>query len=183
MITSPRARPRRLLIAVAFALLVAPALRAQDRIMSAPEGLLDKMTGRWVLTGTIAKKPTTHDVDIDWVLNRQYIRIHEVSRDKDASGGIGYEAWIYIVWDPKLSEYALMWLDNTAATDFSSEGVGHAKPDGDRIPFIYSFADGSGIRTTFAYDRTTDTWAWTIHNLDKSGSASPFANVVLVRKD
>ncbi|MBK7702502.1 MAG: hypothetical protein IPI34_06175, partial [bacterium] len=112
-----------------------------------------------------------------------YIRIHEVSRDKDASGGIGYEAWIYIVWDPKLSEYALMWLDNTAATDFSSEGVGHAKPDGDRIPFIYSFADGSGIRTTFAYDRTTDTWAWTIHNLDKSGSASPFANVVLVRKD
>ena len=98
MITSPRVRQRRLLVAVAFALLVAPALLAQERMMSSPEGLLDKMTGRWVLTGTIAKRSTTHDVDIDWVLNRQYIRIHELSRDKDASGGIGYEAWIYIVW-------------------------------------------------------------------------------------
>ena len=52
-----------------------------------------------------------------------------------------------------------MWLDNTAATDFSSEGVGHAKPDGERIPFIFTFSDGSGIRTMFAYDRATDTWA------------------------
>jgi hypothetical protein len=182
MNTSLRVHPRRLLTAVAFACLVAPALFAQDRIMTGPEALLDKMTGRWVMTGTIARKPTTHDLDIDWVLNRQYIRIHEVSRDKDARGGIGYEAWIYIVWDPKASEYAVMWLDNTAATNFSSEGVGHAKPDGERIPFIFKSADGSGIRTTFAYDREADTWAWTIHNLDRSGIASPFADVVLVRK-
>ena len=182
MTTSTGACPRRLLVAFAFAFLVAPTLPAQDRIISAPEGLLDKITGRWVLTGTIAKKPTTHDVDIDWVLNRQYIRIHEVSRDKDASSGIGYEAWIYIVWDPKASEYAVMWLDNTAATNFAGEGVGHAKPGGDRIPLIFTFADGSGIRTTFAYDRATDTWTWTIHNVDKTGRASPFADVVLVRK-
>jgi hypothetical protein len=173
----------RLLVAFAFASLVAPASLAQDRITSAPEDLLDKMTGHWVMTGTIAKKPTTHDVDVDWVLNRQYIRIHEVSRDKDASGGIGYEAWIYIVWDPKASKYAVMWLDNTAATNFAGEGVGHAKPDGDRIPFIFKFADGSGIHTTFAYDRTTDTWSWTIHNVDKSGKAMPFAKVALVRKN
>jgi hypothetical protein len=101
--------------------------------MSAPERLLDKMTGQWVMIGTIAKKPTTHDVDVDWVLKRQYIRIHEVSRDKDTSGGIGYEAWIYIVWDSNANEYAVMWLDNTVATNFAAYGVGHAKPDGDRI--------------------------------------------------
>lgn len=57
------------------------------------------MTGHWVLTGTIGKAQTTHDVDVDWVLNRQYIRIHEVSREKDAGGGPAYEAWIYLVWD------------------------------------------------------------------------------------
>ena len=140
------------------------------------------MTGRWVLTGTIAKKPTTHDVDVDWVLNRQYLRIHEVSRDKDAGGGPAYEAWIYIVWDPKAGEHALLWLDNTAATNFSGEGVGHGKPDGDRIPFTFKLPDGTGIQTTFAYDRAKDTWTWTIHNVDKSGKASPFADVVLVRK-
>ena len=172
----------RLLVAFAITTLVPPASLAQDRAMSAPERLLDEMTGQWVMTGTIAKKPVTHDVDVDWVLKRQYIRIHEVSRDKDASGGIGYEAWIYIVWDANASEYAVMWLDNTAATNFAADGVGHAKPDGDRIPFIFKDTDGSGILTTFAYDRATDTWSWTIDNVDRSGKTSPFATLTLTRK-
>src|SRR5262245_57799353 len=86
-----------------------PAALAQSQTASAPAALLEKMTGHWVMTGTISKKPVTHDVDIDWVLKRQYIRIHEVSRDKDARGGTGYEAWIYIVWDTKNNEYAVMW--------------------------------------------------------------------------
>jgi len=185
MTTSAGIRPmnaRRLLVAFAFTTVVAPAALAQDQATSAAEALLDKMTGPWVMTGTIGKKPTTHDVDVDWVLKREYIRIHEVSRDKDASGGIGYEAWIYLVWDAKTREYAVMWLDNTAATNFAAEGIGHAKPNGDRIPFIFKDADGSGIHTTFAYDRATDTWSWTIDNVDKSGKASPFAQVTLTRK-
>src|SRR6185503_2738263 len=159
MTTSAAVRPmhtRCLLVAFAFTTVVGLAALAQDQATSAAEALLDKMTGRWVMTGTIGKKPTTHDVDVDWVLKREYIRIHEVSRDKDASGGISYEAWIYVVWDAKASEYAVMWLDNTAATNFAAEGIGHAKPDADRIPFIFKDADGTGIRTTFAYDRAKD---------------------------
>jgi len=138
-----------------------------------PEALLYKMTGHWVMTGTISKKPVTHDVDVDWVLKRGYIRLHELSRDKDSNGSIGYEAWVYILWDAKNSEYAVMWLDNTAVTNFAAEGVGHAKPDGDRIPFIFKEADGSG---------TNDTWSWTIDNVDKSGKPSRFATLTLTRK-
>src|SRR4051794_32355846 len=122
MTTSAGARcmhARRLLVALAFTALASPAL-AQRQTSSAPEALLDMMTGEWVMTGTIARKPTTHDVKADWVLEREYIRIHEVSRDKDGSGGIGYEAWIYVVWDAKNSAYAVMWLDNTAPTNFAA---------------------------------------------------------------
>ena len=171
----------RFLVAFAFMTLVAQAALAQDPAKGAPQALLDRMTGRWVMTGTIGKKPATHDVDVDWVLNREYVRIHEVSRDKNAGGGPGYEAWIYIVWDAKKSEYAVMWLDNTAATNFAAEGVGHAKPDGDRIPFVFKDADGGGIHTTLAYDRANDTWSWTIDNVDKSGKPSSFAKLKLTR--
>jgi hypothetical protein len=173
---------RCILVAFAFASLIVPVALAQSQASRAPEVLLHKMTGHWVMTGTISKKPVTHDVDVDWVLKREYIRIHEVSRGKDRSGGIGYEAWIYIVWDAKKSEYAVMWLDNTAATNFAAEGVGHAKPDGDRIPFIFKEADGSGIHTSFAYDRAKDTWSWMIDNLDKSGKLSSFAKLTLTRR-
>ena len=171
-----------LLVAIALTALTESAALAQNQALSEPEALMGKMTGQWVLTGTIAKQQTTHDVNVDWVLKRQYIRVHEISRDKDSEGGIGYEAWIYLVWDAKNREYAIMWLDNTAATNFAPEGVGHAKPDGDRIPIVWKDADGGGIHTTFAYDRAKDTWSWTIDNLDKSGRSSSFAKVTLTRK-
>src|SRR5260370_37626856 len=83
-------RARRLLVAFAFASLIVPVALAQSQALSAPDALLDKMTGHWVMTGTSSKKPATHEVDADWVLKREYIRMHEFSRDKDASGGIGY---------------------------------------------------------------------------------------------
>src|SRR3954469_17303652 len=130
-------RAFRTIMAIVIAAVVAPAARAQRA--GAAEGadaLLDKMTGRWVLTGTIAKRQTTHDVDVDWILNREYIRIHEVSREKNAAGGLEYEAWIHIVWDAKKLEYAVLWLDNTAVFTFAADGIGHAKRDGDRIPML-----------------------------------------------
>jgi hypothetical protein len=76
-----------------------------------------------------------------------------------------------------------MWLDNTAATNFAAEGVGHAKPDGDRIPIIIRDVDGTGIHTTFAYDRAKDTWSWTIDNVDKYGKSSSFARLTLKRNN
>ena len=173
---------RLLLVALAFAFLAAPVALAQNQPTGAPEALLDRMTGHWVMTGIIRKTPTTHDVDVEWVLKREYIRIHELSRDKGAGGGIGYEAWVYLVWDAKNGEYAVMWLDNTVATNFAAEGIGHAKPDGDRIPFIFKDADGSGIHTIFTYDRAKDAWSWTIDNVDKAGQSSPFASLSLTRK-
>ena len=175
-------RTSSLFVALGLAVLVASTGMAQDKAATAPQALMEKMTGQWEMTGVIAKKTTTHDVDVDLVLKREYIRIHEVSREKDASGDPAYEAWIYLVWDPKKSEYAIMWLDNTAATNFAPEGVGHAKPDGDRIPLIFKLADGTGIHTTFEYDRAKDTWSWTIDNIDKAGKPASFAKLTLSRK-
>lgn len=174
-------RMLRIAVAIALAALVAPAARAQSPA-AAPEALLDKLTGHWLLTGTIARKPTTHDVDADWILKREYLRLHEVSRERDAAGGPEYEAWIYIVWDAKKTEYAVLWLDNTAAFTFGAEGIGHAKLDGDRIPILFKDPDGGGIHTTFSYDRTKDTWSWVIDNADKTGKLSSFATVTLARK-
>lgn len=60
---------------VALAALVAPpALARRPGAAAAPEALLDRMTGHWVLTGTIGKTSTTHDVDVDWILKREYLR-------------------------------------------------------------------------------------------------------------
>lgn len=140
------------------------------------------MTGDWVMQGTIDTEQVTNDVYVDLILKRQYVRIHQISREKDASGEPTYEAWIHIAWDQANEEYVVMWLDNTGVTNFSADGVGHGKPDGDQIPFIWKLADGNGIYNTFAYERGSDTWSWKIDNLDTSGKSSPFARLTLKRK-
>ena len=141
--------------------------------------LLEKLTGHWVMRGVIAKQQTTHDIDAHWVLGKEYLQIHEVSREKDAAGKPLYEAIIHVVWDPKAGEYACLWLDTTAIASFPPEGVGHAKPERDKIAFFLKDVDG-GIHTTFAYNRGEGSWSWTIDN-DVKGAITPFARLKLTR--
>ena len=112
-----------------FALVAAPAASAQRPDPQVE--LLERMTGHWVLRGTIAKQQTTHDVDVAW--------------------------------------------------DFTSTGIGHARPASDRIPFVFKDPGGGGIRTTFIYDRKADQWRWTLDNEDK-GKLTAFARATLTHK-
>lgn len=171
-----------LLLGIALHASVPTAAFAQAPAKLSPEALMERMTGEWVMTGTVDNEIVKHDVHVDRILKRQYVRIHEIAPEKDAAGDPAYEAWIHIAWDQKNEEFVVMWLDNTGVTNFAPDGVGHGKLDGDRIPFIWKLADGSGLRNTFAYDRASDTWSWSIDNVDKAGKLSPFARVTLTRK-
>ncbi|MCA9191349.1 MAG: hypothetical protein KDB03_06300 [Planctomycetales bacterium] len=171
-----------LIVALVSTSLFSSICHAQGTKQEEQQSLIDRLTGDWVMTGTIGEEQVTHDVYVDRILKRQYIRIHDISRSKDSDGDPAYEAWIHIAWDNENAEYAVMWLDSTGTTNFAPEGVGHGKPDGDRIPFVWKSADGSGIHNTFAYDRKDDSWSWTIDNVNKSQDTSPFARVKLNRK-
>jgi hypothetical protein len=96
------------------------------------ETLLDHLTGNWILHGTIAGKETTHDVDSEWVLNHEYVRIHEVSREKNGAGQPAYEAIVYIAWDAAAKEYLCLWLDSTSGGGLSGP-IAHGKRDGIRF--------------------------------------------------
>ena len=163
----------------ALGLLVSFSVFAQPSTLHDP--LLDHMVGKWVLQGTIAGRDTTHDIVSEWVLGHQYMRIQEVSREKDASNQPAYEAIILIGWDPQSSQYTCLWLDNTGPWDFTSQGIGRAKRSGDAVTFRFGSDDGSRINTTFSYDKNADTGQWSIDN-DTGGKIQTFARVRLTRK-
>ena len=143
-----------------------------------PVELLDRIVGGWVLEGTIAGKTTTHDVVASWVLNRQYIQLHEVSRERDAQGRPAYEALVYLTWESARGEYSCLWLDSTSNVGLSNGVVGRATPSGDELRLLFKFADGSTLHTTFAYDRKADSWEWKMDSEEK-GQLAPFARVTL----
>lgn len=166
----------KVVMAIVLLSITAPA---QQQAFQDP--LLDHMAGTWVLRGTIAGKETTHDVVFDWVLGHQYVRFHEVSREKDAAGQPAYEAIVFIGWDQALGQYACLWLDNTGGGGLTGQAIGHAGRGGNEIAFLFKGQDGSLFHTTFAYGRDSDTWEWRMDG-EEGGKRQPFARVKLTRK-
>lgn len=174
------ALPLLLTVPLALALSLAALAQAEPAPPDPQRELLDRLTGHWVMRGTIAQQQTTHDIEAQWVLDRGYVQIHDVSRERNDSGKPEYEALVYVVWEPKLGEYACLWLDSTGVAAFPPEGVGHAQPEPDRIAFVWGDSE-SGIHNTFTYDRANDAWSWAIDNVSQ-GALRPFARVTLTRQ-
>ncbi len=143
-----------------------------------PDPLLDHLAGRWTLQGIIMGKQTTHDVSAEWVLGHQYLRMHEVSREKKSGGEPEYEAMVFIGWDDKSKQYVCYWLDDFGAG--YDDAVARAKRNGNEIPFIFNYSDGR-FHTTFAYDPASDSWDLRMDSEDK-GALKPFARTKLIRK-
>ena len=110
------------------------------------DALLDHFLGHWVLEGTIAGKQTTHDVDAEWVIGHQYLRIREVSRERNAQGEPAYEATVHIGWNQASGEYGCVWLDTYGG--LAAVSLGKAKRNGDQIPFLFQDKDDN-FHTTF----------------------------------
>ena len=164
------------LMFVLMAVAVAGSAAAQQATLHDP--LLDHMAGTWVAEGTIAGKPTTHDITGEWVLKHQYLRLHEVSREKDADGKPFYEAMIFIGWDQTQKAYAAVWLDDYG--DVAPQSLANATRTGEAMPFVFKDPDGSITRTTMTYLPGADRWTWTIDEDDK-GKTTSFARLMLRR--
>ncbi len=172
-----------------LALLFLASSSASAQVSAPKDPLLDRLSGTWILQGTIAGHETTHDIESEWVLNHEYLRIHETSREKNAQGQPAYEAIILIEWDELSNQYKCLWLDSTGGGGLSAP-IALGKRGNDEITFFFVEKDidkdkdkekDSGVHTTFGYSKATDTWNWLIDNVE-AGKRTPFARVKLSRK-
>jgi hypothetical protein len=159
---------------LALVVICVPVVAQQPQLQ---DPLLDKMIGDWVMTGTIAQKPTTHDVRAVWVLNHQFVQLHEVSREKTANGRPAYEAWVYLGWDAAQNRYVAHWID-VFGGGFSSQG--HASKQESSLPFVFGAGDELFHNTMF-YDAKTNTWSWNMDN-EQKGQLHEFARLKLARR-
>lgn len=160
------------------ALALASPLLSQEPLPR--DRLLDRLAGSWVLRGPMAGRDVVHDVSFRWVLDNEYLEMHEVSRMKSKAGIPDYEAIVYIGRDPKTLEYSMLWLDNTAYGAFAPGGTGRGIAAGDSIAFVFP-EPGNRFHNTFVYNRRANTWEWHLDNDDAKGRR-PFARVTLSRK-
>jgi hypothetical protein len=165
-----------------LALLFVTSFSACAQEPARKDPLLDRLAGNWILQGTIAGHETTHDIQSEWVLNHEYLRIHEASREKNAQGQPAYEAIVFIEWNESSSEYRCLWLDSTGGGGLAVP-ASPGKRGNDEIAFVFKDKDDkdSGVRTRFVYSKGDDTWNWLIDN-EYGGKLTSFARVRLSRK-
>src|SRR5581483_7890352 len=171
---------------VLLLLLIAAPAQAQDLDAAA---LLDRLAGTWTMTGTLGGKPATHDIAAHWILNKEYVEFHEVSRDRRQDGSPSYEAMLLFSWASKTNEFMCLFLDNTVGGGLSPEGIARGKRSGNAIPVVFACRNGEcppgmseheSMHTTFDYDRSTDTWRLTIDDIT-DGKTTRFADMTLTR--
>jgi len=107
--------------------------------------LFDQLAGKWTAQTSIGGQSGTHDIDAEWVIQHHYLRLHEVSREKDAKGNPQYEAMVFITIRPQKNQIACVWLDVFSGAGASSIGV--ADPKENDIPFIFRNEAGETVFT------------------------------------
>jgi len=120
----------------------------------------------------------THDIAAEWVLGHQFVRIHEVSREKNAQGQPDYEAMAFVGWDQPTGDYVCAWLDTYGGMTPATFGRG--KRDGDEIHFLFKDKD-SVFHTRFIYHKESGTWEWRMDSEEK-GTTKPFLRAKLTKK-
>jgi hypothetical protein len=140
---------------------------------------LSNLAGSWKMSGTIRGQSVTHNVDAQWVLNHQFLQVHEEAVTAPNSGGTSYEAIIMIGYDNASERYVAHWSDIFGGR--FSETLGYGTKSGDHIEFVFEYPDGP-FRTTFRWLQDKKQWQWLMRTKNAAGQWTDFSNLTLTRR-
>lgn len=142
------------------------------------DDLVEHMAGAWKMEGQVMGRDAHHEVEAEWVLNHQFIRIHEKTGAGAPAAEHKYDAIWFLGYDPISERYVLHLLDVFGAR--FSETLGYGTRDGNAIRFIFEYPDGP-FHTTFRWSPEKGSWEWLMEQKDKDGKWTSFADLKLTR--
>jgi len=80
---------------------------AQSNPPTFQDDLLDRLVGKWDATGTVHGRPSRQTFEADWVLNHQFLRIHEKSEENARGTNAPFEALMFIGNEKTNKRYVL----------------------------------------------------------------------------
>jgi hypothetical protein len=165
----------RLLLVLSLSFLTVPS-RAQAPEWSDP--LLDHLAGMWTMTGNVMGNDAHHEVRAEWILNHQFLRIHEKTSSAAPKSEHPYEAIWFLGYDSTSERYVLHLMDVFGGR--FSETLGYGTRDANQLRFTFEYPDGP-FHTTFRWNSDTSTWDWLMEQKDKSGKWTSFATLKLTK--
>lgn len=136
---------------------------------AAMDALLDRLVGRWRMTGSVRGRPVAYDLEVARTLRRRFVELHMT----DVQRPPAYEARVFVGVDSLGGRYLAHWLDSTGARHSIPPATGEI--EGDTLRLHFDYADGP-FRDTFVYDRGADRWRFRLESGDAGGGWQPFAD-------
>src|ERR1700716_1549595 len=112
---------------------VIPGAAAQavpDRLADA---FLERLVGRWRMSGEVRGRSAVYDVTVERLLNRRYVELHML----DTARPPQYETRLFIGADTAQDKVLAHWLDSFGVAFSVPPGVGVVSGDTMRVEFDY----------------------------------------------
>lgn len=142
--------------------------------------LVDHLAGSWKLEGKVMGNAAHHDVQADWVLNRQFLRIQEKTSANAPAGERSYDSIWYLGYDA-ISERYVMHLMDVFGGRFS-ETLGYGTRDANQIRFVFDYPDGP-FHNTYHWNEKENSWQWVMEQKGKDGKWTSFADLKLTKAE
>jgi hypothetical protein len=140
------------------------------------DDLANHLAGTWKVEGKVLGRDAHHEVSAEWVLNHQFLRIHEKTGAGAPAAERAYEAIWFLGYDGTSDRYVLHLIDIFGGR--FSETLGYGTRVGNELRFIFEYPDGP-FHTTFRWSAETANWQWLLEQKDKDGKWKQFADLRL----
>lgn len=142
------------------------------------DDLVEHMAGTWILEGQVMGRPAHHDLVAEWVLNHQFLSLHEKTSADAPAAERRYEALWFVGYDGVSERYVMHLLDIFGAR--YAETLGYGTRDGNTVRFVYEYPEGP-FHSTYQWSPRDDTWQWLLEEKNKEGKWVTFADLKLTR--
>lgn len=157
---------------------LAPVLALAQAPPEWKDDLVDHLDGAWKIDGQVMGREVHHEVEAEWVLNHQFLRIHEKTAASAPASERRYEAIWFLGYDAISERYVLHLMD-IFGTRYS-ETLGYGTRDGNSIRFVFEYPDGP-FHNTYRRSPGSGAWQWLLEQKDKDGRWTKFADFKLTR--
>jgi hypothetical protein len=149
------------------AMIVLPPCVAPVAGQVAPDGsdagfhddLLDRFVGKWEVGAVVYGQKFTLDREADWVLNHQYLRVHEKSREVIPWLKAPFERLVFIGYNHRSKRYVVQEMTvHGADVPFEPEGFAYGSRTGDELTMDIKNGAEVAIRGRWTWDRASSTW-------------------------
>jgi Protein of unknown function (DUF1579) len=142
-----------------------------------PHEVLDRLIGRWDLSGQMGETPLRRVVEAKGTLGDLFVEVHRRSVLEAPAGQLPYEALYYIGYDSESERYVMHLLDTYGPRFSRTLGIGERQ--GNRISFVFEY-DGGPFTNTFTWHADSEEWTFDLIFLE-DGAVHTFATKCMSR--